>query len=328
MSFEQAVVQLEQTNARLQEEVVRFRDAAMGLNAIYPTITEGRQAVADGKYFSVPGNGAYMRLYRRQGSSAELIAEFPDRAELNSVIDQLGPLLGRGVVGPGDLLAEGAYGLGNTSNVNVPDSNLDTLQVSGVYRAISSTVGIPTSGLYQVQHWQQGAGVAVQLAIETGNISSPRVYVRSRGTSSNWTAWIRLINISSVVGTVSQASGVPTGAIIERGSNANGSYTLFADGFMRCVRTGFSVTRAASNRYQGFWNFPRSFASKAYVGVNLGFSGSDYSDTATRNNISHAGETGNGGSTGIIEVYTVAGYSVPTGASIDNITLVAEGYAF
>ena len=114
MSFEQAVVQLEQTNSKLQEEVVRFRDAAMGLNNIYSTITEGRQNTADGKYFIVPGNGAYMRLYRRQGSSAELIAEFPDRNELNSVIDQLGPLLGRGVVGPDNrpLMAEWAYGLG------------------------------------------------------------------------------------------------------------------------------------------------------------------------------------------------------------------------
>lgn len=32
------------------------------------------------------------------------------------------------------------------------------------------------------------------------------------------------------VGTVSQSGGVPTGAIIERGSNANGSYVRFADG--------------------------------------------------------------------------------------------------
>ena len=106
MSFEQAVVNLEQTNAKLQEEVVRFRDAAMGLNNLYPTVTEGRQNTDDGKYFSVPGSGAYMRLYRRQGTSAELIAEFVDRSEINGILDQLGPLLGRGVVGgSGDLLA-------------------------------------------------------------------------------------------------------------------------------------------------------------------------------------------------------------------------------
>lgn len=86
MSLEQAVVQLEQTNAALQEEVVRFRDSAMGFFNIYPTITAGRQAVSDGAYFSVPGNGAYMRLYRRQGSSASLIAEYPDAVTLHQAV--------------------------------------------------------------------------------------------------------------------------------------------------------------------------------------------------------------------------------------------------
>lgn len=88
MSLEQAVVQLEQTNAALQEEVVRFRDSAMGFFNIYPTITAGRQAVADGAYFSVPGNGAYMRLYRRQGSSASLIAEYPSRESMVDAINE------------------------------------------------------------------------------------------------------------------------------------------------------------------------------------------------------------------------------------------------
>lgn len=41
---------------------------------------------------------------------------------------------------------------------------------------------------------------------------------------------------SNILGTVSQASSVPTGAIIESGSNANGSYTKWADGRLECVR--------------------------------------------------------------------------------------------
>ena len=36
------------------------------------------------------------------------------------------------------------------------------------------------------------------------------------------------------VGTVSESSGVPTGAIIESGSNANGDYIKYADGTMIC----------------------------------------------------------------------------------------------
>ena len=38
------------------------------------------------------------------------------------------------------------------------------------------------------------------------------------------------------VGTVSQSGGVPTGAIIEKGSNANGRYVRFADGTQMCLR--------------------------------------------------------------------------------------------
>ncbi len=37
-------------------------------------------------------------------------------------------------------------------------------------------------------------------------------------------------NQNNILGTVSQSGGVPTGAIIERGSNANGEYVKFADG--------------------------------------------------------------------------------------------------
>ena len=38
------------------------------------------------------------------------------------------------------------------------------------------------------------------------------------------------------VGTVSESGGVPTGAIIESGSNANGNYIKYADGTMICTK--------------------------------------------------------------------------------------------
>lgn len=42
---------------------------------------------------------------------------------------------------------------------------------------------------------------------------------------------------SNLLGTVSQTGGVPTGAVIESGSNANGSYVKFADGTMVCLKS-------------------------------------------------------------------------------------------
>ena len=40
-----------------------------------------------------------------------------------------------------------------------------------------------------------------------------------------------------LLGTASQSGGVPTGAIIERGSNANGEYVRYADGTQICWTT-------------------------------------------------------------------------------------------
>jgi len=51
---------------------------------------------------------------------------------------------------------------------------------------------------------------------------------------------------SNILGTVSQAAGVPTGAVIERGSNANGEYVRFADGTQICYSTTPAITLAVT----------------------------------------------------------------------------------
>lgn len=64
----------------------------------------------------------------------------------------------------------------------------------------------------------------------------------------------------NVLGTVSQAGGVPTGALIERGSNANGSYVRFADGTQKCI-----MIRAVGGSGAGVrtfnLNYPAAFAA-------------------------------------------------------------------
>lgn len=49
------------------------------------------------------------------------------------------------------------------------------------------------------------------------------------------------------VGSVSQAGGTPTGAIIERGGNANGEYVKFADGTLECWITGSNSQSVPNN---------------------------------------------------------------------------------
>ena len=44
----------------------------------------------------------------------------------------------------------------------------------------------------------------------------------------------------NILGAVSESSGVPTGAIIERGSNANGEFVKYADGTLLGFCNGFT----------------------------------------------------------------------------------------
>ncbi|WP_439526172.1 hypothetical protein [Roseovarius mucosus] len=60
---------------------------------------------------------------------------------------------------------------------------------------------------------------------------------------------------SNILGTVSQSGGVPTGAVIERGSNANGRYVRFADGTQIC--TGTLTSGGAADTV---WTYPAAFA--------------------------------------------------------------------
>ena len=46
----------------------------------------------------------------------------------------------------------------------------------------------------------------------------------------------KLFRRDNILGTVSQSGGVPTGAVIERGSNANGEFVKYADGTLICSR--------------------------------------------------------------------------------------------
>lgn len=72
-------------------------------------------------------------------------------------------------------------------------------------------------------------------------------------------------NQANILGLVSQSGGIPTGAIIERGSNANGEYVRYADGTQICwaIRTAGSASNIVSgNIFRSdttLWTYPASF---------------------------------------------------------------------
>lgn len=66
--------------------------------------------------------------------------------------------------------------------------------------------------------------------------------------------------IPGVVGTVAQVGGIPTGQVVERGSNANGEYVRFADGTQICTqRVG------THQNTRTVWTFPASFINSDVI---------------------------------------------------------------
>jgi hypothetical protein len=86
--------------------------------------------------------------------------------------------------------------------------------------------------------------------------------------------WSHIYDNNTVVGTVSQSGGLPTGAVIERGSTADGDYLRFADGTQICWQTEtLSVTTAATGAIftdtkLPDWTFPMAFSAPPAVTVS------------------------------------------------------------
>lgn len=80
---------------------------------------------------------------------------------------------------------------------------------------------------------------------------------------------------ADILGTASQSSGIPTGSLMERGSNSAGEYAKFADGTLICWRVagsnpGVSVNMQRGSLYSsqdlGPDAFPYNFSNAPYVG--------------------------------------------------------------
>lgn len=129
------------------------------------------------------------------------------------------------------------------------------LSITPNYRGATNAVGVyaltPVQGYTKdladqaramIQQW--GSTLAGLGSVSTENI----VPVVKGGSGANTAAGARAnlglgsAAVAAIVGTVSQSGGTPTGAILERGSNANGEYLKFADGTLICYGSGSGTT--------------------------------------------------------------------------------------
>jgi hypothetical protein len=128
------------------------------------------------------------------------------------------------------VLLNGGHGLGGVG-INATNGDCNDITASGLYTFDSETLNSPSFTLNgTILHIARTADIHTQLAISRASSSLGRFAVRAVDSATGWSEWREGYTQGSILGTVSQSGGVPTGALIQRGSNANGEYVRLADG--------------------------------------------------------------------------------------------------
>jgi len=179
----------------------------------------------------------------------------------------------------------------------------------------SGSVNLPIGAVDNWQGIESGGpnanrGFTIAAALGRGKLA---FRTRSAGVNS---AWREIFHTDNILGTVSQSAGIPTGAIIERGSNANGEYVRFADGtqIVHITITGpFTMAAYGSTgifRGEKAITWPATFASTPSVsGVGV--------DNDTYGLLSAGGSTGVG--------CTISYFSMTRTVIATDIKIIAVG---
>lgn len=228
---------------------------------------------------------------------------------------------------PVRLMFTGAFGLGTdgvASRTRPTDCNAAT--VSGFYAVGGTTLNRPpaagsSAGLLEVYAWESSATIKFQrfLLVNTGNAVS-RTFTRFTDASGVWGDWAEILTQRSILGTVSQSAGIPTGAIIERGSNANGEYVRFADGTQICtvrrqVNLAIDIAFVGGFRssYES-WTYPANFTGTSTTSLQG-------SAPATAHGLMFQGD----GSSGV-NIAVLAPTSVAAGTRIISASAIGRWY--
>ncbi|MCR8550874.1 DUF2793 domain-containing protein [Salipiger sp. P9] len=162
----------------------------------------------------------------------------------------------------GKLMTVPAFGLGSASGAAATDNDANACLVAGFnYRFSTSGLNCPVANPYgSTLHVFRGTGGSrIQQLFVSAN--GAKLWCRgSFDTGASWTDWVELFTQKSILGTVSESAGVPTGALAERGSNASGEYLRLADGTQICSAS-LSLAYADGSGLWARWSFPAVFAA-------------------------------------------------------------------
>lgn len=163
----------------------------------------------------------------------------------------------------GRLMTVGAFGLGAANPSAITDFTASLRP--GFYRYNEATAtgapgpGSSFQGFAIVLRAVSGATM-ILAGRQTAVSSSQRFWLGTRTGETGTITWQQLYHLANALGTVAQSGGIPTGAIAEFGSNANGSYVRYLDGTQICWRNNISVTLSSAAAVAWTGTFPAAFS--------------------------------------------------------------------
>lgn len=167
----------------------------------------------------------------------------------------------QGIQGPegpkGDTGDTGPAGITNLAIANRTTTSLDVTSSTGTAATLPQ-VTTTLAGLISSTDKVKLNGVATGA---TANATDAALRDRSTHTGTQLAS-----TISNILGTVSQSGGVPTGAIIQSGRNANGGFIRYADGTQICYQRIQVASRSypvGSAVVAAQWTFPITFSPYA-----------------------------------------------------------------
>lgn len=162
----------------------------------------------------------------------------------------------------GRVLKVGDFGLGA---VSTPDFNADDPALPTLLGRATSGTRADSSFWHSFHLSRVMSGQAAQLAIRDGLATSDSQFaIRHRDGTGTWSTWNRMYGQKNVLGPVALSSGQVSGALFERGTNANGEYIRFTDGTQICWHS-LSVPNINTSIGALFqspaatWTFPATF---------------------------------------------------------------------
>lgn len=135
-----------------------------------------------------------------------------------------------------------------------------TANVSSAFTLAASGVGAGTYGAVTVNAKGLVTSASTVCPVANGGtgVATVALYLAALQTAGAY-------GKTNILGSVSQASGVPTGAIIERGSNANGEFVKYADGTMVCTGVLATLAVGATTSTTQSFTLPATFINNSYA---------------------------------------------------------------